>query len=355
MVEGVHAGSHGPILHTAAELSKFTDAWNGIPVTIKHPMQNNIYVSANQPEVLETAVGQIFNTKFDNGKLKAQAWLELKKLEEISPLATAYIRQGKQLEVSVGVFTDEIPTEGTWNDEQYAATAANYRPDHLALLPGEQGACSWNDGCGIRVNEDVISNEQIKEDLVEVEQISFINVNKEGGNEMSNEKKTPCCLAKVEKLIAHSQTRFTDDDTAWLLEQEESRLDSLFPANDDAGNAKPPQVNAEEVISTYRKTLVTMNDFLNIMPADVKSKVEEGLSVHGTLRNGLIEKIQTNAKDIWTKEELEDMTINTLTKISKTIPEVVDYSGLGDGYQVNTTTEEVLLPAEVRHKNKGGK
>jgi len=34
------------------------------------------------------------------------------------------------------------------------------RPDHLALLPNEAGACSWADGCGVRSNEE--QNKNIK-------------------------------------------------------------------------------------------------------------------------------------------------------------------------------------------------
>jgi len=43
--------------------------------------------------------------------------------------------------------------EGDWNEEHYIAIAHNHRPDHLALLPGGRGACSVEDGCGIRVNK----------------------------------------------------------------------------------------------------------------------------------------------------------------------------------------------------------
>jgi len=45
--------------------------------------------------------------------------------------------------------------EGVWNEEEYHSIVRNYRPDHLALLPGAIGACSWEDGCGIRANKDI--------------------------------------------------------------------------------------------------------------------------------------------------------------------------------------------------------
>ena len=37
MVEGVHNGSQGPLFHSIAELGKFPESWNGIPVVIYHP------------------------------------------------------------------------------------------------------------------------------------------------------------------------------------------------------------------------------------------------------------------------------------------------------------------------------
>jgi len=170
MLEGVHSGSHGPILHTESELSRFTDSWNGIPVTIGHPKnEQGDYISANKPTV--QSVGKIFNTKFEDGKLKAEAWISINKITVLSTTALTYINQQKALDISVGVFSDEIEAEegSEWNGEAYTAVAKNYRPDHLALLPGEQGACSWNDGCGIRNNQNININSEkdMKKELIE--------------------------------------------------------------------------------------------------------------------------------------------------------------------------------------------
>lgn len=153
MVEGVHAGSHGPLFHSMKELGKFPDSWNGIPVTVGHPQIGGQNVSANSPEVIEQTVGKVFNTRVENNKLKAEVWLDEQRLQSMSPETMAFIQKGNNLEVSIGVFTDEELVNGEWNGEIYKAIAKNHRPDHLALLPGERGACSWNDGCGVRVNK----------------------------------------------------------------------------------------------------------------------------------------------------------------------------------------------------------
>src|SRR5690606_20175922 len=42
---------------------------------------------------------------------------------------------------------------GELNGKPYTAKQVNLRPDHVALLPGEVGACSIADGCGApRIN-----------------------------------------------------------------------------------------------------------------------------------------------------------------------------------------------------------
>ncbi len=159
MVQGVHRGSHGPILHLAEELGKFPGAWDGIPVAVQHPQEDGMHVSANQPHILdEFVVGRVFNTMMDGHKLKAEAWLDPVVLKNISPEAMEYIMEGKPLEVSVGVFTDEDLRPGEWNGEKYEAVARNHRPDHLALLPGAVGACSWSDGCGVRTHQEGVKN-----------------------------------------------------------------------------------------------------------------------------------------------------------------------------------------------------
>lgn len=153
MVEGVHSGSNGPLLHLAEELGRFVDAWNGIPISIEHPSDGEFHVSANQPHIIEQTVGRIYHSFMDEGRLRAEAWIDEAALQRISPEVFQYIIEGRPLDVSVGVFTDEEFQTGDWNGEHYEGIARNHRPDHLALLPGGVGACSWADGCGIRSHE----------------------------------------------------------------------------------------------------------------------------------------------------------------------------------------------------------
>ena len=203
MVEGVHAGSAGPLLHRKEDLGRFPASWDGIPVMIDHPQIDGYNVSANIPEVLENSVGRVFNTKMTGEKLRAEIWFDEQKLIAIAPTVCAMIQEGKTLEVSVGVFTDEEEGEGAYlntntnEEETYKAIAKNHRPDHLAVLPNDRGACSVKDGCGIRVNkansgvtvkpkEDVMNREVLltMRQIAQEQLMSTITDNKQGFQEL---------------------------------------------------------------------------------------------------------------------------------------------------------------------------
>lgn len=175
MKTGVHCGSHGPILHKIEELGKIVEAWNGIPITIEHPTQDGTPISANSPTIIdEKTVGRVYNAFVDGDKLKAECWLDEEKLISVSCEAYEYIKKQWPLDVSVGVFTEDEAEEGMWNGEEYSAVAYNHRPDHLALLPGSVGACSWADGCGIRVNEEGRQNDvNLQEAISQLFQAGF--------------------------------------------------------------------------------------------------------------------------------------------------------------------------------------
>lgn len=128
--------------------------WNGRPVTVSHPTVDGIPVSASaSPEVLEEwAIGTIFNARIDGDALKAEAWIDIAKCNRNFPGLIARIKSQETIDVSTGYFCDVEETAGELNGRKYTGIQRNVRPDHLALLPDEVGACSWADGCGVRTN-----------------------------------------------------------------------------------------------------------------------------------------------------------------------------------------------------------
>lgn len=153
MVEGVHNGSLGPLYYPADELRRAPATWNMKPIVVYHPSDD--LETACTPEFLtERKVGVIMNAKFDGkGRLVAEAWLEEHRMKAVDMRVWDAVQNGKMLELSTGVFTENEEVEGDFAGEHYIGIARNHRPDHLALLPDMVGACSINDGAGFIRNE----------------------------------------------------------------------------------------------------------------------------------------------------------------------------------------------------------
>ena len=170
MVEGVHHGSGGAMFYPADEIAKFAEAWNGRPLPVFHPTDlSGRPISCNDPGVIaERSVGHTFNFEYQDGKLKGEAWIDIEKAQEIAPEILSMIMAHDNLEVSTGLFSDVEQMSGEWNGETYDGIMRNFRPDHLALLPGGTGACSWSDGCGVRANQ---KGENIMPDEIQIHQL----------------------------------------------------------------------------------------------------------------------------------------------------------------------------------------
>jgi len=157
MVEGVLDGSGGPILYPADEMAKTPVVWNAKPVIVYHPKYNGQPISACDPDILTNRkIGVIMNTTFEDGKLKAEAWMEINRMNAVDDRIMEAVENNKIMELSTGLFTDNESQEGEFNGKTYQAIARNFRPDHLALLPDLKGACSVEDGAGfLRLNVDM--------------------------------------------------------------------------------------------------------------------------------------------------------------------------------------------------------
>lgn len=127
-------------------------AWNGVPVTVDHPTDTRgESIPLNEPGTLPRyAVGTIFNARVDGESLVAEAWIDVARANRKFPGLVDSLRRGEKIDVSTGYFCDPVGTPGTVNGVEYQEIHRNLRPEHLALLPGAEGACSWADGCGVR-------------------------------------------------------------------------------------------------------------------------------------------------------------------------------------------------------------
>ncbi len=142
----------------ASEWSHFVEAWNGSPITVTHPKANN--GSANSPTPDVSIIGRFYNAEWDavNNRLGGEYWLnvnDLYKTPEGQQIAQA-VKNGQTLETSTGYFADEDATPGEFEGKAYKTIHRNLRPDHIAILPNEEGACSVMDGCGVNRNSAVV-------------------------------------------------------------------------------------------------------------------------------------------------------------------------------------------------------
>jgi hypothetical protein len=152
IVPGVLNGSRGRLLYPRAEVASTARAWAGMPLVVYHPMRGGAHVSARDPEVLAAqGVGEVRSPRA-NGKLAAEGWFDVEKLRQVDSRVLARLERGDRVELSTGLFTDNDPVPGVHNGVAYDFIARNYRPDHVAVLPDEVGACSLRDGCGVNVN-----------------------------------------------------------------------------------------------------------------------------------------------------------------------------------------------------------
>lgn len=164
IVEGVLNNRY----YSKDEIARRPEQWNGRPVIIQHSMDAlGRPKSANDPEERnKRTVGWLYNTIYEDGKLKSEAWINPEKCKHVryGDIILQKLEDNEPIEVSTGVWTTDIQQNGKFNQKQYDAIATNLGADHLALLPFQQGACNWNDGAGLpRINQQK-GNKTVKED-----------------------------------------------------------------------------------------------------------------------------------------------------------------------------------------------
>ncbi len=160
--EGVMNG----ILYLAEELERSAAQWDGVPAPLGHPTgPDGEFVNA----VLADAPGIIYHSRWnaDHLALKHDAYINVAQAAQMGGdglTLLARLNSGQIIDVSTGLFCDLEPAAGTHRGQPYNGIARNIRPDHIAILLNEPGACSVADGCGIpRVNKEAAVTEPTRD------------------------------------------------------------------------------------------------------------------------------------------------------------------------------------------------
>ncbi|WP_425399565.1 hypothetical protein [Aeoliella sp.] len=143
LVVGEHEGNNGLIEYSYNELAATASLWNGVPILLEHPPMG----PAGTPQVHDSQrVGTVFNAAMNGHALNAEAWLDIQRLEAIAPNVLQAIGSSQTVEVSTGLYISDSSTRNSTG----AIVGRGLLPNHLALLPHTEGACSIRAGCGMR-------------------------------------------------------------------------------------------------------------------------------------------------------------------------------------------------------------
>ncbi len=160
IVPGVLSGSRGPLYYPPEEIEASAEAWNHMPLVAYHPYKNGQPVSARSPAVLNAQwLGFVFNSRYQD-RLLADGWFDLQATRAFDAKLPEQFRilprlhRAEPIELSTGLYTanEAAPAGSAHNGRPYDWVARRYRPDHLAVLPDQTGACSISDGCGVLIN-----------------------------------------------------------------------------------------------------------------------------------------------------------------------------------------------------------
>lgn len=188
LLEGVHSGSYGPIYYPEEEIRKTPEVWNHKPVVVYHPDAP----TACDPDILTNRkIGVMMNTKWD-GKLRTEVWLEEDRVKKVDNRIWEAVENKEMMELSTGLFGDLDNMKGEWNGEEYDGILRNYRPDHLAILPDQVGACSMEDGAGFMCvnaeNKELRISQSFADSLFPVLQAAGIDTSKLVHMEMGHDE-----------------------------------------------------------------------------------------------------------------------------------------------------------------------
>ncbi len=367
-VVALREGILNDVMVSAAEFGKFASSWQGRPVPIAHPKADGLPTSANTPDIWANDVlGHLWNVAVDGGALKGEIWIDLDKAQMMGERAATIInrlRSGDAMEVSTGYFCEMEATPGTWSGKAYGGIARNIRPDHLALLPDEIGACSWADGCGTpRINERSDSMDELglfqrflgwlkNEPPQNLEPAAADNspVTQETVSEPNISTQEDLSVNKTEligALTANCKCKFSQEKLATWDEADLQVLSESL-GGEEAGAAEATQgVPAEMAAPSGASLPLEITQFAEMIRGlgglDKLAAALGGVTANADReRSDLISAIVANHKATWSEAELRGFDTPTLHKLhGMGLPR--DYSGNGGYVRINDPEEEELL------------
>jgi hypothetical protein len=149
-------------LYPHDEIEKAYASLEGTLAPLGHPQVDGEYVSARQPEAINSYHVGAWNrnVKRVGNRISVEKWLDVEyaKNTEGGRQVLSAIDKGEPVHTSTGIFLDR---EMTPNADGYNWIARNMSLDHDAILIGETGAATPADGVGMMVNKTFVINSAI--------------------------------------------------------------------------------------------------------------------------------------------------------------------------------------------------
>lgn len=328
LVEGVHNGIYYP----AYTVIQRAVQWNNTPLSIEHPLSNGAPISMNTPEQIVNACGYIFNSEGLDTKLIGEAWINIKKTEEKSPGLIKRIESGEDIDVSCSVYCDLDMWEGEWNGKEYTSTVYDISADHVALLPDSIGACSFEDGCGLRSNEEA-EEMPIKKSALKLIYNSIAEFLSIKTKEKSDEEE----IMDLKSILA-----FIDNEDNKEVKAE---LMKTLSACEGTTAAKTETTETIDKTETPDMKSLSVEDYIEGIPCEeTKTFIQEKLKANTEARKATIETLMKNMG--LEEADLSILSTKVLDKMLekfKTNDFSVNAKSSADGKEDNPVTPGIML------------
>lgn len=305
----------------AEEIEASADAWNGMPVVVRHPTKRGQPVSARSPDVLEArGVGNVFNARFEDGSLKADVFVDLERTKAVEDAGDVVqnVERGQPGEVSTGFGTHVENTTGSHDGEEYEAVLRRICPDHLALLPTEKGACSVTDGCGLGVNHDGdcgCGDKNQKDGRFAQAVEKFVAFMSRLGPAPIQEDKMD--REQVIVNLRDAGCPLSEERLSEMEDEELTALQESFPGESEPEPTPEEKEGVEALLKEMREEI-----------AELKEATSDAVSERNEEKSSLVAALAKNERCAFEEEELEGMTLNQLRKLAQTA-QVRNYAGRG--------------------------
>lgn len=388
-VVAVKAGVLNGELLPEDELSRYVQAWNGRPIPLGHPTRQGEHVSANDLGVPN--VGTFYNARFENGKLLGEAYFDPVKIEAAGPDGKELLRRLQAndiIDVSTAYWRDLEQGTGQLGGRTYHGIQHNLRPDHIAILLHEPGACSVHDGCGLPRANVLACNElrlcscqectepsnddtgaqpegvgRVRQALATLS--DFISRAEPASEQDDDPETTEEPMDEmIQTILANERNKLTEEQLREIPEAGLQAMSDLLAANEEELEEEVTEESEEETeetteteeseeeteeeampawASTLAATVKGLSDRVDQLSANAQSAADRE-------RSDMITALVANKACPFSKEDLQGFDTAQLRKLSSAFAPA-DYSGRGGTHLDNQDGPFVEMPALVGHAN----